>query len=61
MEKLESKLLDLKKEASNVTDDPHELSLLEKAVSEKNQHQCVEKLRHLRQKILEVEVRNLRK
>jgi len=56
VEKLESKLADLKKDARNVTDDPHDLSLLDEALNEEKQHQCMEKLRMLRSKILEVQV-----
>ena len=56
LEKLESKLISLKEDAKNVTDNPHDLSLLDDAINEKSQQQCLVKLRQLRSKILEVEV-----
>ena len=56
VEKLESKFKELQNDAKSITENPHDLSLLEQSVEDSDQNQCVQKLRNLRSKILEVEV-----
>ena len=53
-EDLEKNLRQLQEDANDITDDPHELSLVEAAAGER--HCCVKRLRELRNKVLDIEM-----